>query len=155
MNKESMSAVSETTVDCLELGVRSQNALATAGIRELGDLLSKSEAQLLRVWGLGSRGVAEIRTCLERRNLYLAGESAPPGPAGDDLDEAVVWLTRSLSGTLGRERERIARKLMGAVEELRELRGPQRQVWTDVALDGLAQRVAVLEARKGTRTTRT
>ncbi len=137
----------ETSVDALELGIRSQNALVDAGIRTLGDLVGKSEAQLLRLRRFGRREVAEIRTRLQERNLYLAGESAPPGPAGDDLDEAVVWLTRSLSGSLGRERQRLSRKLLAAIEELRERRGPKRLAWTDGALEVLARRVTALEAK--------
>ena len=68
------------TIDDLELSVRSQNCLQTAGVRFLGDLVQKSEAELLKVKNFGRKSLKEIEDKLNTLDLELGTklENWPP-----------------------------------------------------------------------------
>lgn len=68
------------TIDDLELSVRSQNCLQTAGVRYLGDLVQKSEAELLKVKNFGRKSLKEIEDKLSTLELELGTklENWPP-----------------------------------------------------------------------------
>lgn len=57
----------------LELGVRSANCLRDAGIAVLGELIARTEAQLLGLPHLGRRCLREIQEALAARGLRLGG----------------------------------------------------------------------------------
>lgn len=59
-------------VDGLELTVRSSNALRSAGIFALRQLLRKTEGDLLKIPNLGHKSVREIREVLAARGLSLS-----------------------------------------------------------------------------------
>lgn len=58
-----------TRVDELELSVRSSNCLRSANIQTLEDLVTKSEAEMLKYRNFGRKSLNEIGTLLEEMNL--------------------------------------------------------------------------------------
>jgi DNA-directed RNA polymerase subunit alpha len=64
----------DMTIDDLELGVRSLNCLKREGIATVGDLLAKSEQDLMCIPNFGRKSLDEVRERLEKNNLKLRGE---------------------------------------------------------------------------------
>ena len=62
------------SIDNLELGVRSYNALKKANITSIKKLLDMSDEELLKVRNLGRKNVAEIRTQLIEKNYVSSCE---------------------------------------------------------------------------------
>lgn len=58
-------------VDELELSVRSGNCLKASNIRTLGDLVQKSEADMLQFRNFGKKSLTEISDLLEKHGLYF------------------------------------------------------------------------------------
>ena len=58
-------------VDDLELTVRSANCLKAEAIHYIGDLVQRTEADLLRTPNLGKKSLSEIKDVLAQRNLSL------------------------------------------------------------------------------------
>jgi len=83
------------SVDELELSVRSYNCLKNAGIRTIGELVQKTEAEMLKTKNFGRKSLNEIREILRSMSLdfgmrvdekrlkriVAAPPVAPPGPA--------------------------------------------------------------------------
>src|SRR5574341_1532228 len=71
------------SVDELELSVRAYNCLKNANIRTIGDLVQRSEQEMLRTKNFGRKSLNEIKELLQRMNLQL----------GMKLDEhgRIVW----------------------------------------------------------------
>ena len=67
-------------VDELELTVRSANCLKAEGIERVGDLVQRTETDLLRTPNLGKKSLTEIKTVLGQQGLSLDMklESWPP-----------------------------------------------------------------------------
>ena len=67
-------------VDELELTVRSANCLKAEGIERVGDLIQRTETDLLRTPNLGKKSLTEIKTVLAEQGLTLGMkvESWPP-----------------------------------------------------------------------------
>jgi DNA-directed RNA polymerase subunit alpha len=61
-------------IEELELGVRSYNCLKRAGIQTVGDLISKSEAELNAIPNFGKKSIDEVIETLEARGLHLRDE---------------------------------------------------------------------------------
>jgi DNA-directed RNA polymerase subunit alpha len=61
-------------IDELELGVRSLNCLKREGIETVGDLIMKSEQELMCIPNFGRKSLDEVRERLEKNNLKLRGE---------------------------------------------------------------------------------
>merc|ERR1711990_564184 len=59
------------SVDELEFTVRSANCLKTENIHYIGDLIQKTEIELLKTPNLGKKSLNEIKDILASRNLYL------------------------------------------------------------------------------------
>jgi DNA-directed RNA polymerase subunit alpha len=59
------------SVDELELSVRSYNCLKNAGIRTIGELVQKSEAEMLKTKNFGRKSLNEIKDILTSMNLGL------------------------------------------------------------------------------------
>lgn len=66
--------VDKDSIDNLELGVRSYNALKKANITSIKKLLEMSDEELLKVRNLGRKNVAEIRTQLIEKNYISSCE---------------------------------------------------------------------------------
>ena len=61
----------EILIEELELGVRSYNCLKRAGIQTVGDLISKSEAELNAIPNFGKKSIDEVIETLHARGLSL------------------------------------------------------------------------------------
>ncbi len=61
-------------IDDLDLGVRSLNCLKREGIETVGDLIAKSEQELMCLPNFGRKSLDEVRERLEKNNLKLRGE---------------------------------------------------------------------------------
>ena len=59
----------KTSIDALELSVRSVNSLKNSNIRSLGDLVRQTENQILQVKNFGKKSLQEIADLLEREGL--------------------------------------------------------------------------------------
>ena len=67
-------------VDELELAVRSANCLKAENVYYIGDLIQKTEVELLKTPNLGKKSLTEIKDILETHNLSLGMtlENWPP-----------------------------------------------------------------------------
>ena len=80
------------SVDELELSVRSANCLQQANIRTIGDLVQKTEAEMLKTKNFGRKSLKEIKEILAEMGLSLgmklenwppkAPVAPPPAPVG-------------------------------------------------------------------------
>src|SRR5579862_419270 len=86
------------SVEELELSVRSYNCLKNAGIQTIGELVQKTEAEMLRTKNFGRKSLNEIKEILQSMGLSLGMKSdahgrliAPPpsapGSIPDDLPD--------------------------------------------------------------------
>ncbi len=64
-----LAQVLATSIDDLDLSVRSVNSLKNSNIRTLGDLVRQTESQILQVKNFGKKSLNEIAELLERENL--------------------------------------------------------------------------------------
>ncbi|MDQ2761269.1 MAG: DNA-directed RNA polymerase subunit alpha [Actinomycetota bacterium] len=64
-------AMDDILIEELELGVRSYNCLKRAGIQTVGDLVSKSEAELNAIPNFGKKSIDEVIETLYARGLSL------------------------------------------------------------------------------------
>jgi DNA-directed RNA polymerase subunit alpha len=71
------------SVDELELSVRSANCLQNANIKTIGDLVQKTEAEMLKTKNFGRKSLKEIKEILAEMGLALGMklESWPPKSA--------------------------------------------------------------------------
>ncbi len=60
-----------TPINDFELSVRSRNCLAKMGVRTLGDLVKKTEAELLSYKNFGETSLNEIKEILKSKNMRL------------------------------------------------------------------------------------
>jgi DNA-directed RNA polymerase subunit alpha len=65
-----------TPIEELDLTVRSRNGLERENVKNLGELMRLSEADLIRIPNFGKRSLQEIKDKLKDWNLELAGSSA-------------------------------------------------------------------------------
>ena len=72
-------------VDELELSVRSANCLKNDNIVYIGDLIQKSEAEMLRTPNFGRKSLNEIKEVLAQMGLHLGMEV--PGWPPDNIEE--------------------------------------------------------------------
>jgi DNA-directed RNA polymerase subunit alpha len=77
----------DRSVDELELSVRSYNCLKNANIRTLGELVGKTEAELLKSKNFGRKSLNEIKEVLADAGLRL-------GMPDDDDDEGSLVTAR-------------------------------------------------------------
>jgi len=93
--EEKLREVLTTPVDELELSIRSNNCLKNAGIETLGDLVRRTEEQMLETRNFGKKSLEEIREKLAEYGLslgmteidYLLDEEPAPVAEGDDEEE--------------------------------------------------------------------
>jgi DNA-directed RNA polymerase subunit alpha len=74
------------SVDELELSVRSANCLQNANIRFIGELVQKTESEMLKTKNFGRKSLNEIKGVLESMGLHL-GMSIEGLPARKDLEK--------------------------------------------------------------------
>jgi DNA-directed RNA polymerase subunit alpha len=79
------------SVDELELSVRSYNCLKNASIRTIGELVQRSEAEMLKTKNFGRKSLNEIKDILSSMNLSLGMKldehGRPVGTGGDSSGE--------------------------------------------------------------------
>jgi DNA-directed RNA polymerase subunit alpha len=73
-------------IDELELSVRSANCLENADIKYIGELVQKTEAEMLRTKNFGRKSLNEIKQILSDMGLGL-GMKVDEFPAREDLDK--------------------------------------------------------------------
>jgi len=73
-------------VDDLELTVRSANCLKAENVYYIGDLVQRTEVELLKTPNLGKKSLTEIKDVLASKGLSLGMrlENWPPGSLRDD-----------------------------------------------------------------------
>ncbi len=64
----------DTPIEELELGVRSYNCLKREGVETVGDLVAKSDQELMCIPNFGRKSIEEVRERLAKNNLKLRGE---------------------------------------------------------------------------------
>ena len=76
------------TVAFFEITVRAQNCLKSANIHSIGDLIQKTEIQLLMIPNLGKKTLKEIKEALNEHGLKLGArlENWPPLPLEERLE---------------------------------------------------------------------
>jgi DNA-directed RNA polymerase subunit alpha len=98
---ERIEAILRVPVSDFELSVRSRNCLSKMNIKNLGDLVRKTEAEMLAYKNFGETSLREIKEMLVSRNLRLGmiredGSHAPifhatkPKPGGNGLEDASI-----------------------------------------------------------------
>ncbi len=97
--EDKRNAILRTPVTDFELSVRSRNCLAKMGIRTLGDLVQKTEAELLSYKNFGETSLMEIQQILHAKNLRL-------GMDADELDETALQGPRTPLGDQSDPRNR-------------------------------------------------
>lgn len=97
--EDKRNAILRTPVTDFELSVRSRNCLAKMGIRTLGDLVQKTEAELLSYKNFGETSLMEIQQILHVKNLRL-------GMDADELDDSAMQGPRAPLGDQSDPRNR-------------------------------------------------
>ena len=70
----------DTTIEDLDLSVRSYNCLKRAGISSVGDLVARSEEDMMKVRNLGRKSLEEVKKKLEELGLsFRIDENNPNG----------------------------------------------------------------------------
>ncbi len=97
--ERSMDRVSDQlnrSVEELELSVRSYNCLKNAGIQTIGELVQKSESEMLRTKNFGRKSLNEIKEILQTMGLALGMKPdahgrliAPPPPPPGSIPEEI------------------------------------------------------------------
>jgi DNA-directed RNA polymerase subunit alpha len=82
-------------IEDLDLTVRSYNCLKREGIHTVGELLSRSEADLMDIRNFGSKSIDEVKAKLQSMGMQLTDSPAgfdPPTPAnyGRSVDDELV-----------------------------------------------------------------
>jgi DNA-directed RNA polymerase subunit alpha len=75
------------SVDDLELSVRSANCLKNANIRYIGELVTRSEAEMLKTKNFGRKSLNEIKELLSEMGLSLGMKIEGWPPQGWDPDQ--------------------------------------------------------------------
>ncbi|MBW2506395.1 MAG: DNA-directed RNA polymerase subunit alpha [Deltaproteobacteria bacterium] len=81
------------TVEDLELSVRSANCLKNANITYIGELVQRTEAEMLKTKNFGRKSLNEIKQLLEEMDLSLGmkiDEWEPPVPAEAKAEEEII-----------------------------------------------------------------
>lgn len=69
---EEKDATLDRPIEELDLGVRAFNSLKRDGINTIGELINKSEEEIIRIRNLGTKSLTEIKERLKDMNLQLA-----------------------------------------------------------------------------------
>jgi len=75
--KQRMHEMLQRSVDELELSVRSNNCLKMANIKTIGDLVRKTEPEMLKYKNFGRKSLREITEILEGMNLHFGMDVTP------------------------------------------------------------------------------
>ena len=73
---ESKGTEEDILIEELEIGVRSYNCLKREGIQTVGDLINRSEAELMNIPNFGKKSIEEVKENLEKLGLALKGSES-------------------------------------------------------------------------------
>ena len=76
-----------TPIDRMDLTVRSTNCLKAENIHYVGDLVQKTENELLKTPNLGRKSLSEIKAMLEEHQLQL-GTTLPNWPPAELVEQS-------------------------------------------------------------------
>ena len=85
-----MAADLALAIEDLELTVRSYNCLKREGIHTVGELVARSEADLMDIRNFGQKSIDEVRQKLGELGLNLKDSAVGFGEAGETDDDAYV-----------------------------------------------------------------
>jgi DNA-directed RNA polymerase subunit alpha len=90
--KESFNENLLRSVDELELSVRSANCLKHANIKLIGDLVQKTEAEILATKNFGRKSLNEIKEILAEMGLSLGMklDSWPPKKSEEEMESGAI-----------------------------------------------------------------
>ena len=90
--KEALNENLLRSVDELELSVRSANCLKHANIRLIGDLVQKTEAEILATKNFGRKSLNEIKDILSEMGLSLGMklDNWPPKKSEDEMESGAI-----------------------------------------------------------------
>ena len=71
----------------LELSVRSENCLLRGGVHLIGDLVSRTREDLLKIRNLGKISLREIEEKLAKFDLHLSGDISAPLDDDDEVED--------------------------------------------------------------------
>jgi len=63
-------------IEELEIGVRSYNCLKREGIQTVGDLVKRSEAELMNIPNFGRKSIEEVKENLSKMGMALRGSES-------------------------------------------------------------------------------
>lgn len=89
-------------VDDLELTVRSANCLKAESIYYIGDLVQRTESELLKTPNLGKKSLTEIKDVLAKYKLFLGMKIEnwpPPNLSLEQAEDRAATARRSMSGS--------------------------------------------------------
>lgn len=89
------------SVDDLELSVRAANCLKNANIRFIGELVSKSEAEMLKTKNFGRKSLNEIKDILSEMGLGLGMKIDGWPPAGWDPNNPQAFMAAPVATSSG------------------------------------------------------
>ncbi|MCC6572635.1 MAG: tetratricopeptide repeat protein [Planctomycetes bacterium] len=148
-----------TPVTDFELSVRSRNCLAKMKIETLGDLILKTESELLSYKNFGETSLQEIKSILASKGLRLGmrkedalayvppedkGRGAPPPPSGAEDLTARPIETLELSVRSRRAMERLGVKVIGDLTRRPEAEMLQVPNFGQTSLNEVKQKLAEL-----------
>jgi DNA-directed RNA polymerase subunit alpha len=73
---EAKSGEDDILIEELEIGVRSYNCLKREGIQTVGDLVKRSEAELMNIPNFGKKSIEEVKENLSKMGLALRGSES-------------------------------------------------------------------------------
>jgi DNA-directed RNA polymerase subunit alpha len=90
--KEALNENLLRSVDELELSVRSANCLKHANIKLIGDLVQKTEAEILATKNFGRKSLNEIKDILSEMGLSLGMrlDNWPPKKSEDEMESGAI-----------------------------------------------------------------
>ena len=107
--KGRLRALLNKSVDELELSVRSSNCLRAAKVRSIGDLVQKSEQEMLKQRNFGRKSLKEIEDILNDMGLAFGMDvSDVLGPARRTEDAPMAPETAMMSSALGMDEGEVA-----------------------------------------------
>lgn len=76
MSSESAGGEDDILIEELEIGVRSYNCLKREGIQTVGDLVKRSEAELMNIPNFGRKSIEEVKENLSKMGMALRGSES-------------------------------------------------------------------------------
>ena len=89
--KSQIAQLLDMPVDEMELSVRSSNCLKAAGIKQIRDLVTRTEADMLKYRNFGRKSLSEL-------NEVLAGMGLAFGLDVTEFDEELAKYAKSMDG---------------------------------------------------------